>query len=173
MKIYNKEDVINKKAFADKLRSLRKKNKLTQEEVAQKIGVQKLAYGNYERGSRLPDIEKLCCLAKLFGVSIDDLLDYKLDDFDSSNWFWESRGFKVNKGFKNDKIELQFSFREEPIEDQEGNFHIPAEIVKTISLQNKESFINLTQEINKKCKLEIYDYEKQVIVDSLKKMKLL
>lgn len=172
MKLYNKENVINKETFAEKLRSLRKISKLTQEEVAQKIGVQKLAYGNYERGSRLPDIEKLCCLAKLFGVSIDDLLDYKLDDFNSSKWFWESKGFKVNNSFKSDKIELKFSFQEESTKDREGSFNIPSETTTIISLQNKASFINLTQNIDQKCKQDVCNYEKKVIIDNLKKMNL-
>ena len=172
MKIYDKENVINKEAFAERLLTLRKGSKLTQAAVAQKIGVQKLAYGNYERGSRLPDIEKLYSLAKLFAVSLDYLLGYKLDNFNSAKQFWESRGFKVNTVFKSEKIELLFSFREAPIEDKEGNFNVPSEITKKIFLQNEESFINLTQEINNKCKPEIYNYEKKIIIDSLKKMKI-
>jgi len=71
----SKDNTFNKEQFCTNLLLLRKKSKLTQKEVAQKIGVQKLAYGNYERGSRLPDIEKLYSLAKLFGVSTDTLLE--------------------------------------------------------------------------------------------------
>ena len=71
----SKDNTFNKEQFCTNLLLLRKKSKLTQEEVAQKIGVRKLAYGNYERGSRIPTIDKVYYLAKLFGVSTDVLLE--------------------------------------------------------------------------------------------------
>ena len=172
MLVYDGNELIDRKAFANRLRSLRKEKKFTQDRVAKEIGVQKLAYGNYERGIRLPDVERIYCLAKLFNVSIDNLLDHKLNNFDSAKWFWESKGFKINNAFKSDKIELKFSFQEESTKDREGSFNIPSETTTTISLQNKASFINLTQNISQKCKLDVCNYEKKVIIDNLKKMNL-
>ena len=59
----------------EKLKELRKKNKLTQQQLAQFLGITVSAYGNYELGQREPPIEYLCKLADYFGVSVDYILD--------------------------------------------------------------------------------------------------
>lgn len=53
---------------------LRKKNGLTQVEVAKVVDVTQKMIGFYENGERGPSIENLIKLAKYFSVSIDDLL---------------------------------------------------------------------------------------------------
>ncbi|QBX08223.1 XRE family transcriptional regulator [Streptococcus gallolyticus] len=60
----------------NKIKELRKKKKLTQEELAQKINVTKLTISRWERGERVPKSDKAQQLAKLFGVSISYLLGY-------------------------------------------------------------------------------------------------
>lgn len=60
--------------FKDVLIQLRLKNKMTQTELANKIGVVKGTIANYESGLRKPDNDKLIALAEVFGVSIDYLL---------------------------------------------------------------------------------------------------
>ncbi|MCY8409017.1 helix-turn-helix domain-containing protein [Bacillus haynesii] len=60
--------------FNKKLIALRKSKKLTQEEMASKIGVHRGTYANYERGNRQPDYETLIKIADFFEVSIDYLL---------------------------------------------------------------------------------------------------
>lgn len=60
--------------FNDILVSLRLQNKMTQEELARKIGVVKTTIANYESGLRNPDNEKLIAISKVFNVSIDYLL---------------------------------------------------------------------------------------------------
>lgn len=57
-----------------RLRSLRSQLKLTQENVAKKIGVARTTYAMYEQGSREPDNETLQRLADFFNVSVDYLL---------------------------------------------------------------------------------------------------
>lgn len=56
------------------LQELRKKNGLSQEELADKLGVSRQAVSKWERGEALPDIENLIAIAKLYGVSLDDLV---------------------------------------------------------------------------------------------------
>ncbi|MCL6592703.1 MAG: helix-turn-helix domain-containing protein, partial [Alicyclobacillus sp.] len=46
----------------------------TQDEVADKIGVARSTYSNYENGHREPDLNTIQKLAELYGVSIDYLL---------------------------------------------------------------------------------------------------
>ncbi|MCM3754617.1 MULTISPECIES: helix-turn-helix domain-containing protein [Bacillus subtilis group] len=69
--------------FNKKLIALRKSKKLTQEEMAEKIGVHRGTYANYERGHRQPDYETLVKIADFFEVSTDYLLrgtDPKVQD---------------------------------------------------------------------------------------------
>lgn len=62
--------------FKDNLISLRKNLNLSQDELAEKIGVSRQTLSKYETGESLPDIEKCRLLADVFGVSMDDLTNY-------------------------------------------------------------------------------------------------
>lgn len=53
---------------------LRKENNMTQSELANKIDVSFQAVSNWELGKTMPDIVKLPVLAKIFKISIDELL---------------------------------------------------------------------------------------------------
>ncbi len=59
---------------------LRKIKKMSQEELAERIGVSRQTLSKYETGESLPDIEKCQALAEAFGVSIDDLVNYSKDN---------------------------------------------------------------------------------------------
>lgn len=60
--------------FHTALQQLRKKTRLTQDQLADAIGVQCRTYGSWERGEREPDFVTLCKIADYFGVSTDYLL---------------------------------------------------------------------------------------------------
>lgn len=62
------------RAFEERLKQLRKKKGITQEELGKILGVGKSTICQYERGTRKPDIEMLKRIAQFFGVSIDYLL---------------------------------------------------------------------------------------------------
>ena len=63
--------------FKDNLIHLRKVQNLTQEEVAEKLGVSRQAVAKWECGETVPDIEKCRLLAELFDVSLDSLVNYE------------------------------------------------------------------------------------------------
>lgn len=63
--------------FAENLTELRKYHNMTQEELAEKIGVSRQTLSKYETGESLPDIEKCRLLAEVFGVTVDDLISYE------------------------------------------------------------------------------------------------
>ena len=63
--------------FAEQLKTLRKKNSLTQKELAEKVGVKQNSYANWENGNREPNIEMLVRIADYFDVSLDYLLGEK------------------------------------------------------------------------------------------------
>ena len=61
--------------IANRLVELRKKMGLSQEELADKLGLSRQAVSKWERAEASPDTDNLICLAKLYGVSLDTLLD--------------------------------------------------------------------------------------------------
>lgn len=63
------------KLLADKIKELRTKENLTQEEFAEKIFVSREAVSKWERNRGIPDIDNLINISKLFDISIDTLLD--------------------------------------------------------------------------------------------------
>lgn len=69
--------------FKNNLISLRKNLNLSQDELAEKIGVSRQTLSKYETGESLPDIEKCRLLADVFGVSMDDLTNYDKEDTDN------------------------------------------------------------------------------------------
>jgi AbrB family looped-hinge helix DNA binding protein len=56
------------------LKTLRNKNKYTQEEIAEKIGVTRQAVAKWENGETVPDINNCVALAEIYKVSLDDLI---------------------------------------------------------------------------------------------------
>lgn len=58
---------------------LRKRKKITQEELGRYIGVSTAAVSKWESGNSYPDITFLPVLAAFFEVSIDELLNYKVE----------------------------------------------------------------------------------------------
>ena len=56
------------------LKKLRKDNKLTQKQLADKLGVARTTLANYEQGTRFPDKETLLLIADFFDVSLDYLV---------------------------------------------------------------------------------------------------
>jgi len=61
--------------FHIRLKELRLQNSLTQEQLAIKLDVGTRTYLYYETGKRLPPVELIIEMAKLFNVSADFLLD--------------------------------------------------------------------------------------------------
>lgn len=68
--------------IANRLIELRKKNGLSQEQLAEKLGLSRQAVSKWERAEASPDTDNLICLAKIYGVSLDDLLntDQSIDE---------------------------------------------------------------------------------------------
>ncbi|MCU9614127.1 helix-turn-helix domain-containing protein [Caldibacillus lycopersici] len=59
--------------LSERLRMLRKRNKLTQKNVADYLGMTESGYGYYEQGRNQPSVENLKKLAEKFGVTVSYL----------------------------------------------------------------------------------------------------
>ncbi len=62
-----------------KIRQLRFKAGLTQEQLAEKLGIGAQSVSKWETGATMPDITALPFLAEVFGVTIDDLFDLTIE----------------------------------------------------------------------------------------------
>lgn len=82
------------KYVGGRIRYYRKKLKLTQDELGQKIGVKHNTISDYERGHTSPEQDALFELSDIFGIRIDDLFPQRnegTDDFE--------RALKMTKDF--------------------------------------------------------------------------
>lgn len=70
-------DIMEKINFSKNLLSLRKKKKITQEDLANYLGITKAAVSKWELGQSYPDITLLPIIANYFGITIDKLLGYE------------------------------------------------------------------------------------------------
>lgn len=68
-----------KSMISKNLLNLRKKHKMTQEDVAEKLGVSRQAVAKWENGDTTPDIGNCVALAKLYKVSVDELVNDTAD----------------------------------------------------------------------------------------------
>ena len=64
-------DNILKSEIAIKIKTLRKGKRITQQELADNIGLSRCTIGNYETGRRIPHLPELTLIADYFGVSLD------------------------------------------------------------------------------------------------------
>lgn len=60
--------------MADRIQYLRKTKGLSQEELADKVGVSRQAVSKWESEQSTPDIEKIIIMSELFGVTTDYIL---------------------------------------------------------------------------------------------------
>lgn len=60
--------------LAQNIKYLRKKEKLSQQDLATELGIPRTTLGDYERGNTEPNIELMVAISKFFEVTIDELL---------------------------------------------------------------------------------------------------
>ncbi len=66
--------------FSDNLVQIRKLHHMTQEDLAEKVGVTRQAVAKWESGESVPDLEKSRLLAQTLEVSLDELVNHEPDD---------------------------------------------------------------------------------------------
>jgi len=94
--------VFDIKFFGEKLRHIRKKSSLTQEEVAAQVGVSAQAVSKWEKGECLPDVYNLKFLAKLYSVSVDSLLEdeQNLKGVSAMSEAYKQAGVNIEAGYE-------------------------------------------------------------------------
>lgn len=99
-----------------KIVKLRHNNKITQKELAEKIGVSSQAVSKWENGKNMPDIEHLMDIAKLFNVPYsffiedenDEHLEYRSRLFNEDNMYTKVKTFAQFEGLEQTLKSLEF-----------------------------------------------------------------
>ena len=71
---------MNQEKIGQFIKNIRKENKLTQKELADKLGVTYQAVSKWENGKNVPDISIIKEMSKMFNVDIDEILDGEKKD---------------------------------------------------------------------------------------------
>lgn len=75
--------------IANRLVKLRKEKNLSQEALANELGISRQAVSKWERAESSPDTDNLIMLANLYGLSLDDLLSTDQKKFESGDEYEE------------------------------------------------------------------------------------
>ena len=76
--------------FAEKLKMIRKQAGMSQEKLAEKLGVSRQAVTQWETDTGIPDIDNIIALSKLFDISIDELLGNRNAEKKQIDYLFES-----------------------------------------------------------------------------------
>ena len=105
--------------FHEKLKVLRKKKGLTQQEVADLVHVDRVRITNWENGKREPNFENISMLACIFDVSIDFLLSENLEI--SKETYLKLKEEKKNLfSVRLKELRLQHGFSQEELAEKIG-----------------------------------------------------
>ncbi len=80
--------------FGLKLQTLRKKALMSQDDLAELVGVSRQAISKWERSDALPDLYNAKKLAEIFNITLDELMDIEIKS--------------IEKSEKNNKLSLAF-----------------------------------------------------------------
>ena len=76
--------------LSDNLRQIRKENNLSQEQLAEKLGVSRQAVSKWESGQSYPEMDKVLLICKLFNYNIDELMNENIKEVN------ETKQSKIN-----------------------------------------------------------------------------
>lgn len=103
-----------KNGFSENIRALRKERHLTQEQLAEAMGVTAGAVYKWEQELSTPDIGVIMDLASFFGVSVDALVGYEMCSSDRERILQTLSRIKLEKDYKNCWDEVEAGLRRYP-----------------------------------------------------------
>lgn len=105
--------------IANRLVQLRKEHHLSQEELAEKLGLSRQAVSKWERAEASPDTDNLILLSRLYGVSIDELLRTDAADSEVRE---KAEGAQAGTGRRQQRVHV--GWRGIHVEDEEETVHV-------------------------------------------------
>ena len=73
--------------IAEKIKQLRKDNSMTQEDLAEKLNVSRQTISKWETSVTIPDADNIVAISKLFNITTDELLDYRVENVQKKKQF--------------------------------------------------------------------------------------
>ncbi len=107
--LINTERNKNMSIFSENLRNFRNQKKLTQEQVAEILGVTVQTVSRWECGNALPDVLRLPDIAKLYCVTVDDF--YKSNSVAYRNYAERLTAIYTKTDLPEDFLAAEFEFR--------------------------------------------------------------
>lgn len=143
--------------FSKNLRKLRQEKQLTQEQVAEKLGVSAQSVSRWETGATFPDIMLLPEIARLYCVLVDDLFKESLQGYDklSDRLLAVYEDTCRNEDFMAAAMEYERMVKEETMEAEDyrgyGYLHMKMfQICKRKTLEYLGKALELSKDTNKK-----------------------
>ncbi len=100
--------------ISENIRKYRKEHKLTQEQLAEAMHVTVGAVSKWESGLSVPDISLIMELADFFGISVDALLGYKIQNNNVSNTAERIKSLTIEKRFDDGIMEVEKALQKYP-----------------------------------------------------------
>ena len=136
------------------IKRIRLERNLTQEEIANHIGVSAQSVSKWERGEGYPDIELLPSLANYLGISVDDLLGVseseKRNKYDEINKKWV---YNNKSGLHSENVDLM----------KEALKKFPNDALLLVQLSTSLEKLDGTKEEKKKYLRESIAIQEQII----------
>ena len=149
--------------LGEKIKLYRESKNMTQNEIANILGVKSATVSKYESGTLEPNIEALKKLSELFEVTIDELLNDKEDEFDISkinilNMLREQKDMKL-KGNLYHNIQITFAYNTNHIEGSKLTEDQTRYIYETNTLlAEKDSITDLDDVLETANHFKLVDY---------------
>lgn len=111
--------------IANRLVNLRKSNNLSQEALAEKLGISRQAVSKWERAEASPDTDNLILLARIYGVSLDELLKTE-DEIPMPESAKEENGGDSEREQQDDEQQeyVHVGFGGVHVKDKDGEVHV-------------------------------------------------
>ncbi len=90
--------------IGNNLKLLRKRRKMSQEDVAKSLSLTRSSYSGYENNVAQPSLENLILLSDFFKISVDDVLKKDFSDFNENQWKVLEEG--INSDVKGQKLRV-------------------------------------------------------------------
>ena len=88
-------------SVGNNLKLLRKRKKLSQEEISTTLGLTRSTYSGYENGVAQPNIDNLISLSEYHSIPIDELVKKDFEQFSEADWQRIDQGMYTDvKGMK-------------------------------------------------------------------------
>lgn len=99
--------------IGEKIQRCRKEGKMSQEDLAAKLGVSRQAVSRWELNESIPDTENVIQLGRIFGVSLDYLLKAEINEYKpgNANHTVNSQDYMIDGEAKNNSTQTEVKKR--------------------------------------------------------------